>query len=224
MRAFVILTLLAAPTPTFAQSAAFEQGVSLARSGYPEAAEQRFREAYLRTGEPAALYERALVLLELERIEEAREDLRVVLHHGRSSPALLASARDTLRDVGERAASLELVGLAPLRHTIELDGHEIEDDGRRPFVLVLPPGEHDVRVSLAGHASRTWRGELGFAQTERLAFTLHPGGEPAERRDNPFANAWVWLGIAAAGVLTGVLGFAVFYEVDRAHSGSFIRF
>lgn len=186
--------------------ARFVAGTQAAEAGTWLEALAGFEDAYELSHLPAALFNSARALEELGRLRAAREAYDCVL----GSPAgiseedqsAIRARRDALND---RIPRLIVEGL-PLRDSLELevDGFEL-DDGRRPLVVLLDPGEHTLRATRHPAGIFRWRGSLSEAQ--RLTVRARWGDTAATEGDEPREDSSLleepWLWVACGAVLAG---------------------
>lgn len=136
-------------------------------------------------------------------------------------------AGETRQQVEARIATLEqrlaTTGLQQLSVTSEPPGAIVSIGGRAvgltPWAGELRPGQHEVELTLAGHAAQRAQVTLAPERSSELALKLAPEPERAAIDDTPSRWSrvspltWTFLGVGAA-VITG----GVVFELSRQSS------
>ena len=131
------------------------------------------------------------------------------------------------REVEGRITTLERrlaeTGLQQLTVTSVPPGATLSIGGRAvgvtPWAGELTPGQHQIELSLAGHASRHAEVTLAAERSSELSLELRPepapptGAEAASRWSHVSPLAWTFLGVGSAAVAGGVV-----FELSRQSS------
>jgi hypothetical protein len=133
---------------------------------------------------------------------------------------------ETRQEVEARIATLEqrlaTTGLQQLSVTSEPAGAIVSIGGRAvgltPWAGELQPGQHEVELTLAGHATQRARVTLAAERSSELALKLAPEPRPAasdvpSRWSRVSPLTWTFLGVGAAAVTGGVV-----FELSRESS------
>ena len=210
---------------------AYARGQEAFRTGDYDAAIASFEEAYAAVPNP-------VVLLGLAEAQERKGDIPATIATLERYLAERADAPDRaqiearLTDLRGRPAVLVITS-APEGATISVDGEAREEV--TPAEIEVPPGEHVIAVTLAGHdpASQTLEATVGGRHEVELTLEAAPEqpiedpfgetGEPAEPPVEPpvvdeeeeglSTGVWVSAGVAGAALVGGtVLGFLALSE------------
>jgi hypothetical protein len=77
------------------------------------------------------------------------------------------------------ASAVVLEGLDPERRfAIRLDGGPVQDDGRRPLELSVPPGTHRIEVMAAGYETFMSEVEIAAGEREPVAVRMATRARP----------------------------------------------
>lgn len=217
----------AAPTsPAHSDPDAAERAKALYQKGAEAFTAQRnaeaisyFRRAAELAPNPKLTYNIALAYEEMGDTGRALAEYRSYLRHASE----LERQSDALARVRALEAALAASGVQQLSVASEPAGATVRIDGRTmgvtPWTGELAPGEHEVALALAGHASRNVRVTLDPAHASEVSLTLPSEPAPAERdaeldrRPRVAPLTWSFLGVGV-GALAGGLAF----ELSRASS------
>lgn len=216
----VVIAALAGPTTARAQETCtpsedveearslFIAGSQAVDAGRWADAIESFERSYELSCAPSALYNLAMALRALGRHRDARDAFdRLLRLHPDLSGELRQNADTHRREVANRVAILELVGIAPERRPeITFDGAAVPDSGARPIVLETDAGRHSLVARIPDHQAFLWDGSLTDGQRETIEVSFLPLPE-----GGGFDALPLILGIVAAGLVAG--GVAVGYVV-----------
>ena len=184
------------PPPPAAREA-YQDGLAAMENGRWADALAAFRRSYEIFPAAPALFNQGVVLRSLGRLREARDTFaRLLDAHPDLSEEARAAANEMGAEVAERIAALEVVNLprAGPDLRIRFDGEPYQDDGSRPLVVEVDPGEHALAVLAEGYEPFEWRERVGDGETRRVRVALEETGVPI----------WAWIA-AGAGVVVGAV-------------------
>ena len=197
-RAMIWLTVLAVPgTGLVAPTARaqdvrsrareqFQRGVAAFEAGRYEEALAAFQEAFRLKPHPSVRLNMAACYEELDRPLEALVHYRAYLAEASDAPReRVREVKAAIRKAERRVARLQL-DVAPDGARVTID----ETESRRsPVVdpILLNPGEHSVRVEMAGYAPLERRVRLRAGERKRLQLRLQEGtgAQPAVGAETP---------------------------------------
>lgn len=216
----------AAPTAASASNAAgeeasnhFKRGLQLFDEADYTLALVEFERAYQLAPNFRALYNIALVDMQLGRYADAARTLEQYLHDGGNAIAAArrAEVNKTLGELKFRTATIEISVNVP-RAEVMLDGKPI-DPARLRGPTVIDAGEHTLRATAPGYSAsdRTVTlagGDRAAVRLELVAFTLAPPRAPVETAQHP--RSIFWPGFVATGALAAgaVVSGAVMLSFD----------
>ncbi len=194
----------------------FVQGVRAAEEGRWGDALPSFREAYLFSRVPSALYNMAMALRALGRHREARDAFEQLLanHPDSGSAETAAERRD---EEAARVVVLTLVGLDPEgTYQVRVDAREVDVGTAAEVVVETDPGVRVVEARRDGYTRWVWRGRLRDGERRRLAVRMSPespqDGEGAEEAEDGSERKGIWrnpifwtvIGVVVVGTAVGV--------------------
>jgi len=214
----------AGPPASAASSAAgeeasnhFKRGLQLFDEADYTLALVEFERAYELAPNYRALYNIALVDMQLGRYADAARTLEQYMHDGGSAIAASrrAEVQKTLEELKFRTATIEISVNVP-NAEVMLDGKPI-DPARLRGPTVIDAGEHTLRATAQGYSAsdRTVTlagGDRAAVRLELVAFALpRASSEPA-----PHARSVFWPGFVASGVLAAgaVASGAIMLSLD----------
>ena len=185
-RSMVWVTVLAVPSTAVVAPAAraqdvrarareqFQRGVAAFEAGRYEEALAAFQEAFRLKPHPSVRLNMAACYEELDRPLEALVHYRAYLAEATDAPReRVREVKAAIRKAERKVARLQL-DVAPDGARVTID----ETESRRaPVVdpILLNPGEHSVRVELAGYAPLERRVTLRAGERKRLQLRLQEG-------------------------------------------------
>ena len=173
---------------------AFETGTRAAEEERWSDALPAFQRAYALSRSDIALFNVGYVLRSLGRFVEARAAFNEVIARSGGAGELLDQARAYRDEVVGRIAHLRVDGLEDgLTYELLLDGTAREDDGARPVLLDLDPGDHGLGVRRDGFLPYDWAGHLSEGASERFRVELLPVPSGGTIADEP----WFWILVTA---------------------------
>lgn len=157
----------------------FQRGEEAFSSSHPDTALRYFERSYEESPTAAALYNIALTLERLGRIDEALERYqRCRDEHERAlaTRGVLSDVDRALRELAPRVADLHLIfeGPTPGSEIVEVDGARRDASATKKIRLL--PGRHEVRVSRAGFLPVTTILEVQAGRRYEHVFSLRPVG------------------------------------------------
>lgn len=200
--------------------AAFVEGLELAEADRWAEAEERFRLAYRLTRSPAALLQRGLALRALGRVDEAERCLARLAGDLEAPDPLRRAARRARVALQRTTATVRLLGLAPVRHSVTLDDLPVEDDGSRPLTLRATEGRHRIAIELPRHRAETWTGTLQPGEARVVPMDLRPGLVEPEPAGSIVEEPWFWIIAGSVAVLVASAVVTTVIVVDANQSES----
>jgi tetratricopeptide (TPR) repeat protein len=134
--------------------ARYQAGLEAMENGRWADALEAFRESYEIFPAAPALFNQGVVLRSLGRLREARDTFaRLLDEHEEMDEEARAAANQMGAEVAERIAEIAVDRLprAGPQLRVRFDGSPLEDDGARPLVLEVDPGEHALTVLAEGY-------------------------------------------------------------------------
>jgi hypothetical protein len=205
------------PTPAKATAAAageeasthFKRGLQLFDDGDYTLALVEFERAYQLAPNYRALYNIALVNMQLGRYADAARTFEKYLHDGGDAitGARLAEVKKTLNELKLRTATVEIGTNVP-NAEVSLDGKPL-DPSTLHGPMEIDAGEHTLRATAAGYqaANRTMTlagGDRASVRLELVALPTKPEGP--SRVHTVFWPGFVATGVFAAGaIVSGVV-------------------
>ncbi len=204
--------------------ALFARGVEQARAEDFERAANLFARAQALRPAPGIAYNLASALSRLGRLVEASEQLQWVLHQGETSAPMREAAEASIVQLAPRLAYLRVVLVGPAEGVRLLyDGHPLALAVLGEAVPVDPGAHHLAAVhgdlpvaSRELELAEGDRREVSLAIPDQNAspalVTVFPEGRPAAAPPERSAEdlSWLlWAGLAAAGVVVGVIVTAI---------------
>ncbi len=198
----------------------FKRGLELFDEGEYKLALVEFERAYELAPNFRALYNIALVNIQLGRYAEASQKFQAYLKDGGDAipPTRRAEIVHTLSELELRTATLELSTNAP-GTKVTLDGKPVTV--QLPGSLLIDAGEHTISASAPGYDRMDRSLTLAGADHTSVRFNLVPAARPispgGEGGPEPARQHVFWPGVVATGALA--VGAAVSFGVMLdAHS------
>ena len=197
----------------------FKRGLQLFDEADYTLALVEFERAYQLAPNFRALYNIALVDMQLGRYADAARTLEQYIHDGGNAiaPARRAEVNKTLGDLKFRTATIEIAVNVP-RAEVMLDGKPI-DPARLRGPTVIDAGEHTLRATAPGYSAsdRTVTlagGDRAAVRLELVAFALALPRAPVETAQHP--RSIFWPGFVATGALAAgaIVSGAVTLSLD----------
>jgi hypothetical protein len=214
----------AGATPAVSEDAGvrFKRGLELFDEGEYKLALVEFERAYELAPNFRALYNVALVNIQLGRYAEATRKFQAYLHDGGDAvpPTRRAEVTKTLSELELRTATIEISANIPGVH-IQLDGKPVTV--QVPGSLLIDAGEHTISATSPGYDRVDKSITLAGTDKAAVKFTLvpvirqNPGGEggPEVGRQHVFVPGLVATGALAVG---GLVSFGLMLDARSSLS------
>ena len=199
-----------APAPPEAREA-YQAGLEAMENGRWADALEAFQRSYEIFPAATALFNQGVVLRSLGRLRDARDTFaRLLDDHPDMSEEARNAANEMGAEVAERIAAIEIENLPRASSSLRLrfDGDPLEDEGSRPLLLEVDPGEHSLAVLAEGYEPFEWRDTLADGETGRVRVDL-------ERTGIPF---WVWLAAGGGLVIGAVVVIALLASQESSET------
>jgi tetratricopeptide (TPR) repeat protein len=197
----------------------FKRGLQLFDEGDYTLALVEFERAYQLAPNYRALYNIALVNMQLGRYSDASRTLEKYLHDGgdQIAPTRLAEVKKTLGELKFRTATVD-VAANVAGAEVTLDGKPLDPSSMRG-PMMIDAGEHTLRATAPGY--RTANRTVTLAGGDRAAVRLDLVALPTQRTGNEAptrVHTIFWPGFAATAALTaGAIVSGVVMADARSH-------
>jgi hypothetical protein len=193
----------AAPSSAAGEEASnhFKRGLQLFDDGEYTLALVEFSRAYQLAPNYRALYNIALVDMQLGRYADAARTLEQYVHDGGDAipPARRAEVTKALGELKLRTATIDITMNVPGAE-VALDGRQV-DPSRLHGPMVIDAGEHTLRASASGYLSNDRTVTLAGGDHTAVRLELRPVSQQHPEATGPHARPIFWPGFVATGAL-----------------------